>query len=319
MVDRTQLTASKHIQQRTGRTFHLATRVLPSRVRRPTYVLYAFFRIADEVVDGDEYSDPAEQRATLADLRAAALGEQPADDPVVDAFAELRETHDIPREEIEVFLDAMASDADPENARMQTYEGLEAYMRGSAVAVGNMMMAVMDTDDVETARPHARALGEAFQLTNFLRDVKEDSRDHGRIYIPQETLDAFDATPEQIERHDSSPELERAIRTELRRTEGLYREGVAGIKYLPEDCQFAVLLSAVLYAEYHRAIRKQDCDVLTTEPDVGLARKLWVVARTRLQWALNRDPETVFERVSALPSRDAQRPDVQPGDPTFTP
>jgi len=319
MVDRTQLTASKHIQQRTGRTFHLATRILPARVRRPTYVLYAFFRIADEVVDGDEYTDPAEQRAAIADLRAAALGEQPADDPVVAAFAELRETHDIPREEIEVFLDAMASDADPENARMQTYEDLEAYMRGSAVAVGNMMMAVMDTDDVETALPHARALGEAFQLTNFLRDVKEDIRDHGRIYVPSETLDAFDATPEQIERHESSPAFERAIRAELRRTEELYREGVAGIKYLPEDCQFAVLLSAVLYAEYHRAIRQQDCDVITVEPDVGLARKLWVVTKTRLAWAIHKDPETVFERVSAIPTHERPRHDVPPSDPTFTP
>ena len=317
MVDRTQLTASKHIQQRTGRTFHLATRVLPRRVRHPTYVLYAFFRIADEIVDGDEITDPGAQRAALDDLRAAALGEQPATDPVVAAFAELREEHDIPREEVELFVDAMASDADADH--FETYDDLAAYMRGSAVAVGNMMMDVMDTEDVETARPHAQALGEAFQLTNFLRDVKEDVRDHGRIYVPLETLDAFGATTDQIERYDSSPELERAIRAELRRTEGLYREGVAGIKYLPEDCQLAVLLSAVLYAEYHRAIREQGGDVLTTEPSVSLARKLWVAARTRLQWALSGDPEAVFERVSALPSRDAGQRNVQPGEPTFTP
>lgn len=319
MVDRTQLTTSKHIQQRTGKTFHLATRVLPRRVRHPTYVLYAFFRIADEIVDGDDYLDPDAQRRAIGDLRAAALGQQPATDPVVAAFSELRETHGIPRAEIDVFLDAMASDADPDTDRVQTYADLEAYMRGSAVAVGNMMMDVMDTEDVETARPHARALGEAFQLTNFLRDVKEDVRDHGRIYVPRETLDAFGATPEQIERYESSPELERAIRAELRRTESLYREGVAGIKYLPEDCQLAVLLSAVLYAEYHRAIRQQDGDVLTTAPSVGLLRKLRVVARTRFEWAFNKDPETVFERVSALPSTETNRRDIQSGDPTFAP
>lgn len=319
MVERSQLTASKHIQQRTGRTFHLATRVLPRRVRHPTYVLYAFFRIADEIVDGDEYTDPAAQREAIERLRDQVLGDAHADDPVVAAFAELCETHDIPRAEVSVFLDAMASDADPENARMETYADLEDYMRGSAVAVGNMMMAVMDTDDVETARPHARALGEAFQLTNFLRDVKEDVRDHGRIYVPLETLDAFGATPAQIERHESSAAFERAIRAELRRTEALYREGVAGIKYLPEDCQLAVLLSAVLYAEYHRAIRDQGGDVLTTEPSVSLPRKLWAVVRTRLAWAVHTDPETVFERVGAIPRHDATRGDVGAGDPTLLP
>jgi phytoene synthase len=79
---------------------------------------------------------------------------------------------------------------------------------------------------------------------------------------------------------------------------------VAGIKFLPRDCQFAVLLSAVLYAEHHRLIRKQGYDVLSTEPELGLARSLALVAKTRWYWFWNKDPEAVFRRVSAVPYGD---------------
>jgi phytoene synthase len=88
---------------------------------------------------------------------------------------------------------------------------------------------------------------------------------------------------------------------ELRRTETLYREGVAGIEYLPPDCQFPVLVAAVLYADHHRLIRERNYDVLSETPQIGLVRKLALVARTRWHWTWNRDPETVFRRVSAVP------------------
>lgn len=316
MVDRTQLSASKHIQQRTGKTFHLATRVLPQRVRHPTYVLYAFFRIADEVVDGTEYDDPQAQREAFDRLRAAALGERPAEDPVVAAFAELRATHGIDPVEVTAFLDAMEQDVAQE--RYPTYGDLEGYMRGSAAAVGAMMMSVMDVDDPETARPHADALAEAFQLTNFLRDVREDIVDHGRIYLPLDTLAAVGATPEDVEALVSIPEIERAVQAELHRTESLYRRGVAGIKYLPEDCRFAVLVAAVLYAEYHRAIRERGYDVLTDPPTVSRPRQLWAVARTAIEWRLSHDPETVFERVSAIPSGDGRSRAGPTSDPSTT-
>src|SRR6056297_908813 len=106
MVSDRQLERSKTIQQRTGRTFSFATRLLPERVRHPTYVLYAFFRVADEVVDGDGDPTSDEQRRRLDHLRAAVLGEEEPDDPVIAAFRDVREEYDLPAEEVEVFLDA---------------------------------------------------------------------------------------------------------------------------------------------------------------------------------------------------------------------
>ncbi|TQQ83866.1 phytoene/squalene synthase family protein [Halonotius terrestris] len=297
MVDDDQIARSKSIQQRTGKTFHLATRLLPERVREATYVLYAFFRVADEVVDDADGVPPEQQRADLEEIRAAALGDRETDDPVLAAFSELREQYDLNDEDIEVFIDAMVSDIDTDE--YPTYAELEAYMDGSASAVGRMMTDVMAPENPERALPHATALGEAFQLTNFLRDVREDIVERDRIYLPQSTLDQHGVTNEQIRNFEMDDDFAAVMQTELHRAEELYEKGVAGIKFLPEDCQLAVLLAAVLYADHHRLIRKRDYDVLSATPQLGTARKLYLLAKTRWRWIWNKDPEAVFWAVTS--------------------
>ena len=302
MVRQEQVRRSKAIQRKTGKTFHLATRVLPERVRRATYVLYAFFRVADEVVDAADTAEPAAQREELERLRAEALGERDTDDPVLSAFAELREEYGIADEDVHVFVDAMLSDIT--KSRYETYEELEAYMDGSAAAVGRMMTAIMRAPDAERALPHATALGEAFQMSNFLRDVREDVVERGRIYLPRETLRTHGVTEEQLRSFRCDENFREVMREEMRRTEALYREGVRGIRYLPADCRFAVLLSAVLYADHHRAIRRRDYDVLSATPSLSTSRKLYLLAKTRAHWAFEKDPEAVFRKVSVVPFPD---------------
>jgi len=293
---------SKAIQRNTGRTFHLATRVLPERVRHATYVLYGFFRVADEVVDDVDPAgaDPAAQRATLERFRDAALGRREAENEVIAAFDEVREREGIADEDVDAFVDAMLADVDTD--RYETYEELEAYMDGSAAAVGRMMTAVMDPEDEAAALPHATALGEAFQMTNFIRDVREDVVERDRIYLPVETLEDHGASAAQVLDLEFSESFADAVRHEMRRTERLYQEGVAGIETLPEDCQFAVTLAAVLYADHHRLVRELDYDVLSTTPALSRRRKLSLLARTALNWSVLRDPEAVFYRVSAVPA-----------------
>ncbi|WP_232686255.1 phytoene/squalene synthase family protein [Halobacterium zhouii] len=298
MVDSNQISTSKTIQQRTGRTFHLATRLLPERVRHPTYVLYAFFRVADDVVDTPANRDPDVQRTELEAIRAAALGERDTDDAVLSAFRELVVRYDIAEADVDAFVDAMLADLD--TARYDTHEELAAYMRGSSVAVGNMMMDVMEVENPEIAAPHAAALAEAFQLSNFLRDVKEDVDEYDRVYLPGETRREYGVTVEQLRRGEVTEGFRAAMCSELAYTEERYREGVAGIEYLPDDCQFAVLLAAVLYADHHREIRARNCDVLSATPTLGTTRKLWLLAKTRALWALHEDPKRMFYRVTGL-------------------
>jgi phytoene synthase len=296
----THLATAKSIQRHTGRTFNLATRLLPERARSPTHVLYAFFRVADEIVDDHNPTSTAAQRRDLATLRTQALGESEPTGDVMRAFAEVRDEFDLDETEIQVFLDAMAMDLD--ETRYETTEALDSYLRGSSVAVANLLLDVFGPGLDPAARPHAAALAEALQLTNFLRDVREDVQQYDRIYVPRETLQRHGVTVEAIETLSFSDGVAAAIEDELERTEALYREGVAGIHYLPEDVQFGVLLAAVLYAEHHRLIRRQDFDVLSTRPVLSTPRRLAVAARTWVHWQRSDDPEVVFEAVSAVPA-----------------
>ena len=290
---------ARAIQRRTGRTFHLATRLLPERARVPTYALYAFFRVADEVVDDPDPSSVEAQRRDLEAVRAQALGERDPTDEALEAFAAVREAHDLDDREIEIFLDAMERDL--KQARYDTAAELDEYLRGSSVAVAYLLLDVFAPDLDPAARPHAAALAEAFQLTNFLRDVREDVVEYDRIYLPRETLQRHGVDYEDVESLTFSDGMAAAVQDELERTEARYREGVAGIRYLPEDVQFGVLLAAVLYAEHHRLIRRQDYDVLSRTPSLSTPRRLLLTARTWYHWRRSDDPEAVFEAVSAVP------------------
>lgn len=310
-----QVSRGRAIHRRTGTTFYYATRLLPARVRDDVYVLYGFFRLADEVVDGDGFATARAQRERLEAMRAAALGRRPAEDPVVGAFAELADEHDIEHRHVDAFVDAMVADIDTD--RYPTYVDLAEYMRGSAATVGHMLAAVFGAGDREAAAPHAAALGEALQLTNFCRDVREDYADLGRIYLPQSTLAEYGVTEADFEGERTPERLRAAVRRELHRAEDRYRTGVAGIEYLPSDCQFPVLLAATLYAEHHRILREHDFDVLGADTSLSTARKLAVVARTYWHWRRLRDPVAVFERASAVPTAD--RGQGTPDEPVAVP
>jgi phytoene synthase len=321
MVSEEQLARSKAIQRRTGRTFHIATRLLPKRARHATYVLYAFFRVADDVVDDPDPVAPARQRRILERVRAGALGDDDArralavaghEDmaQVVEAFDDLRSRQAIPAAEIEVFVDAMLADVAATD--YADHDALSTYLRGSSVAVAKMMLYVMDPPDMDRASPHARALAEAFQLTNFLRDVREDVREYDRVYVPEASLAEHGTSTAELRALQPTPGLERTVRDELRRTEDKYRKGVAGIELLPADCRPAVLLAAVLYAEHHRSIRARGFDVFSERPSLSLSRQLVLAARTWVAWRRFGDPETVFYRVSAID----REPRPMPEEPT---
>lgn len=307
MIEAHELQTAKRIQRDTGPTFHLATRFLPKRVRHPTYVLYAFFRKADQVVDTTDPLRPPQQAAVLNEYEAAVLGRRETEDPVLGAMAELVEAYDLDPVDIEEFMAAMKSDIDTDS--YPTQSALDGYLRGSAVAVGYMMLRIMAPESGH-ARPNAKALGEAFQLTNFLRDVREDALDFDRVYLPEETLHRHGVDVETVRSLEPSRGMRAAIRSELDRTEAKYREGVAGIQHLPSDCQFPVLLAAVLYAEYHRLIAAQGYDVLSSQPAIPKWRYLTLLLETGWHWYRHADPERVFYRVSPIqpePSRETHR------------
>lgn len=311
MVSRHELTVTKSIQRSTGPTFHLATRFLPRRIRHQTYVLYGFFRVADEIVDDPDPPSPSEQRVALNHLQEMVLGDRPPANPVLSAFATVYRETAITETEIEYFLDSMRMDID--TREYETIEELDGYLRGSSVAVANMMLAIMNPSEPEVARPHAKALGEAFQLTNFLRDVREDIIEYNRVYLPKAMMRRNGVFRRELAEGEMSPRFAAVMGELLEETETRYRAGVAGIKYLPDDCQFPVLIASVFYAEYHRLIRAQQFDVLTSRPRIPHHRYLSLLVQTAIHWWRSGDPEAVFYRVSAVdpPSEVTARDDVR--------
>ena len=297
MSDIESVTVAKDIQRSTGPTFHLATRFLPDRVRHPTYILYAFFRKADQVVDDPDPRPPEEQHALLDEYEHTVLDGQETDDPVLSAMADLVDEYDLDETDIRAFLASMRQDIDAEP--YDSREALETYLHGSAVAVGFLMLQVMDPT-ATAALPNAKALGEAFQLTNFIRDVREDVVEYDRIYLPRSTLEEHGVTIDDIRALRFDERVAAAIEAELRWAEERYRTGVAGIDALPADCQFPVLLASVFYAEYHRMIERQGYNVIDTQPSLSKRRYLSLGARTWLEWQRSGDPEEVFYAVSAI-------------------
>src|SRR3954466_11072357 len=164
-----------------GRTYYLATRLLPAWKRRHVHALYGFTRYADEIVDRTEALTPqdrAKELAAWSDEFVQGLAGRPPGDPLRPAVLHTIRVFDIDLEDFRKFLDSMAMDLTVTS--YETYDDLLAYMEGSAAVIGTMMLPILESSDRAAAREPARQLGLAFQLTNFLRDVAEDL-ERGRI------------------------------------------------------------------------------------------------------------------------------------------
>lgn len=218
------------LQRRHDPTFHVATRALPRDVRPAVYALYGFLRGADEIVDGDDKpSTPQERRAALDAWHEAltdGVARGHSDHPVIAALVDAGVRHDLPLEELGVYMASMRVDCDG-RVRIRTREELDTYMNGSAAAVGRLMAPLIGVDAAR--REHVARLGVAFQLTNFLRDVDEDFA-MDRVYLPgldEEALAAGRRVPVPLDEVRRARELFRSARAVLRACTPRARPGIA--------------------------------------------------------------------------------------------
>lgn len=253
--------ACRRLHRRYGTTYYFATRRLPAPIRRRVHALYGFVRVPDEWMDNPGGLSPERQAALLRDYRNQLLrgmdGVCP-DHAVLRAFCDVAREVRMPLEEPLRFLDAMAQDL--VTTRYDTYEDLRGYMRGSASAVGVMMCGVLEAGEAPAMLRAAQALGEAMQLTNFLRDVGEDAR-RGRIYLPREDLASFGVGEEEILGGVISDRFVRLMRFEAERARTLYELADGGIPLLPPSARKAVLLARILYSRILDRIEGRGYDV----------------------------------------------------------
>src|SRR5512134_1895229 len=195
-----------------GRTYYLASTLLPPAKRPYVWALYGFARSADEFVDSLTAPDP-QALVTWGAAFLDGIGRGEASDAVGRAMLHTMRRWNIPRAHVEAFLDSMQLDITVTG--YPTYADLERYMYGSAAVIGLQMLPILEPVTPE-AGARARALGEAFQMSNFIRDVGEDLR-RGRVYLPQEDLDAFGVTREALEQGVVTPPVRELLRFEVDR------------------------------------------------------------------------------------------------------
>ncbi len=261
-----------------GTTYSWGAAILARTNRRHVHAVYALCRLADDIVDDDGATEPAAVATTAARLEEfagsfrTALAERGSADPVMAAVVDTVLTTHIDPECFDRFFGAMAMDLT--TTSYDTWDDLCGYMEGSAAVIGEMMLPVLEPLS-PAARGPARALGFAFQLTNFLRDIDEDL-DRGRVYVPQEDLRRFDV---DLSARAVTPQWRAFLAFQIERNRELYRLADTGIPLLPPRSARCVGAARVLYSRILELIEDADYDVFTSRLRVPTWRKAATAGR----------------------------------------
>jgi phytoene synthase len=256
-----------------SKSFHLASLLLPERVREPARALYAFCRVTDDAVDREPGGAAAIEmlRTRLAKI----YGGEPDAHPADRAFADVVHRFAIRRALPEALIEGFAWDV--EGRMYDDISGVRAYAARVAGTVGAMMSEIMGVRD---PRAIARAcdLGIAMQLTNIARDVGEDAR-AGRLYLPRRWLEADGIDPEAwLASPVFAPGIGSAVSRLLAEADALYARADAGIAMLPAACRPAIQAASRLYAEIGREVERRSRDSIVVRAVVPNRRKVALMA-----------------------------------------
>jgi 15-cis-phytoene synthase len=267
----------RDLNRRYGTTYYWSTWLLPPVKRHHVHALYGFCRYADDIVDDLGPATVPERAAALAafgegffrDLEAGG-----SDDAVLKAVVHTVRAFGIDPDCFRRFLRSMTMDLSVR--AYPTFEDLLGYMDGSAAVIGEMMLPILEPSHPD-AVGHARDLGIAFQLTNFCRDVSEDL-DRGRVYLPQDDIDRFDARG-ALEGRRVTPGWAALMRFEIDRIRRYYRSGDLGVAMLPPVSARCIAGARQLYSGILGQIEGAGYDVFSGRVRVAGWRKAAVAAR----------------------------------------
>ena len=254
-------------------SFSLGIWFLHERMRDPIYSIYGFVRCADEIVDSFHQYDKKQLLAQFRRDTEEAIQRRISLNPILNAFQDVVHTYKIRREWIDLFLDSMEMDL-----KKMEYDGplYKDYILGSAEVVGLMCLHVfVEGDDAmfKKLQPHAMRLGAAFQKVNFLRDMKNDHEELGRLYFPGIDLENFTK--------------EDKLKIELEIEED-FREAMKGIRMLPTAARNGVHLAYRYYLMLFKKIRQLPPHrILQERIRIPNARKFLILFKTHLLHQFN--------------------------------
>jgi phytoene synthase len=261
-----------------GRTYYLATLLLPKWKRPHVHALYGFTRYTDEIVDAVTGEGVPQRAARLRDWTrkfAAALAGERVDDPVLPALLHTMSVFHLDPADFLAFLRSMEMDLTVTG--YDTYDDLLGYMAGSAAAIGSMMLPILGASDVELARGPARELGLAFQLTNFIRDVAEDLA-RARVYLPAEDLARFGVTADDLRAGVATGPVRRLIAFEVDRARRHYARAAPGIAMLAPNSRPCIRTAYELYGGILDEVVAAGYDVFSRRAVVPNRRRIAVAA-----------------------------------------
>ena len=274
-----------------ARSFYFAAKFLPRAKQRAVYPIYAFCRHVDDEIDEIGDGNQAEAvkavekwRSKLEEIYAGELNREQSETnngqiEVFRAWQDLLKTYQIPSE---LPLDLVRGVLmDTSINRYETFDELYIYCYRVASTVGLMSSEIMGYSD-KAALEYAEAMGIGMQLTNILRDVKEDAA-MDRIYLPQEDLRRFNVSEEQIFANEFDKNFARMMKFQVERARDFYEKGEKGIAYLEKDSRFTVLLASRIYAKIMDEIERQNYNVFARRARTSRMQKIFAIPKIWLQ------------------------------------
>ena len=266
----------KRLNSLHGKTYYLATLLLPAHKRPFVHALYGFARYADEIVDdlSSTLSDAekAKHLKTWGDSVLSSISKGVSTDHVGAALIDTVRRFNIPEQHFVDFLQSMRMDLTV--GTYKTYEDLMEYVYGSAAVIGLQMVPILGPLSDAAYEP-AKKLGIAFQLANFIRDVGEDL-DRGRIYLPLDELAKFGVDQEMLYARKLTPQIISALKFQIERVRQLQREAEPGIQLLEASSRPCIQAASTLYCGIVDEVEKIGYDVFNKRAKTSTARRIKV-------------------------------------------
>ena len=261
-----------------GKTYYLATLLLPKSKRQYVHALYGFARYADEIVDDLESELSTQEKSEALDIWGkkilSDLKSGVSDDAIGRALIDTVNKFQIPHEHFEAFLRSMTMDLTVQE--YETYDDLLEYVYGSAAVIGLEMVPVLGFSDI-AAFESAKKLGIAFQLANFICDVGEDL-DRGRIYLPIQELAQFGVSREMLEARVLTPQIIEALKFQIARVRRLQVEATPGIQLLDASSRPCIQAASSLYCGIVDEVEKIGYDIFNRRAKTSTLRRLRVAS-----------------------------------------
>ncbi|MCH6200543.1 phytoene/squalene synthase family protein [Aquiflexum sp. LQ15W] len=248
LFDKTTFECSKLITQRYSTSFTLGIKTLDKKLHLPIYAIYGFVRYADEIVDTFHDKDKKVLLDRFRNDAFEAIEEKISLNPVLHAFQLIVNEYNIDKDLIEAFLKSMEMDLDFKTYNDSRYH---EYIYGSAEVVGLMCLKVFcegNKEEYESLKSPACKLGAAFQKVNFLRDIKSDFEERGRVYFPGVDFKSFDKSTKQLIEEDIQKDFDEAL---------------DGIRRLPSGAKMGVKVAYLYYQKLFDKIKSLPPETIT--------------------------------------------------------